>query len=191
MSCEGVGDPVADVLRCPVGVGRVVFQDPSADQLTVGPPAHLLFLVERHERALNGRQSIERHTGKVVMLEVIVGVQVGEIPEPVAAHQSAPLGGIIRIDVVVLSQSIKCERHGEHEKHRDDARPERRVKAEEIPERRNRSEMKREGEPSLERNTALQLGRVGRRFPPRGAEVDREERRSAVEKLVPALVYLR
>src|SRR5215203_2651538 len=101
----------------------VVFEDPATDELAVSAPPHLLLLVKGHQCALYLRQAIERHSWEVVMLEMVVGVQEGKIPEPVPAHERSPLRRIGGIDIVVLPQTIQRERDGENEEHRDDARP--------------------------------------------------------------------
>src|SRR5262245_35148794 len=82
----------------PVRVRCPVLDEPAVDQPAVGLPAHALSRVEGHERPLQLRQAIERHAGKVVMLEVIVGVEEHEVPEPVASHERAPLRRVGGID---------------------------------------------------------------------------------------------
>ena len=78
--------------------------------------------VEGRERTLQLVQPVERHAGVVVVLEVVVRVEEREIPEPMAAHQRAPLGRVGGIDVVVLAEAVERERDREDEEDRDDAR---------------------------------------------------------------------
>ena len=78
--------------------------------------------VERQQRALERRQPIERHAREVVVLEMIVGVEEREVPEPVAAHQRAPLRRVGGIDVVVLAEPVQRERDRKDEEDGDDAR---------------------------------------------------------------------
>src|SRR5207249_9417662 len=63
--------------------------------------------------------------------------------------------------------------------------------AEGDPDSRERGEMCERRDAPLRRNLPLQRLRIGRALPARGAEIDREERRRAVEQLVPACVGLR
>src|SRR5688572_17861845 len=51
--------------------------------------------------------------------------------------------------------------------------------------------MRDERQLALERDAALEIGWISRRFPPRGAEVNREQHGRAIEELVPTLVDLR
>ena len=149
---SGTEAPVARDPRRPVGVGLLVLDDPSVDELAVGPPAHLFLFVERPQRDLELGQAIERHAREIVMLEVVIRVQVREVPEPAAAHQRAPLGRIARVDVVVLAQPIESEGDREHEEHRHDAGPHGGVEAEQIPEHRQRPEVKGHRQLALERD---------------------------------------
>jgi hypothetical protein len=158
-------------------MGRVVLDQPAVDQLAVGPPAHLLPLVERHQRALHLRQPVERHAWEVVMLEVVVRIEVDEIPEPVPAHEGAPFRGIRRIDVVVLSEPVQREGDRKDEEDRDDARAQRRVEPEGVPDERHDRQVEDHRQPPLARDRALERRRIRGRLTPRGAEIDREERR--------------
>ena len=149
-------------------------------------------VVERPERALQRRQAVERHAGEIVVLEVIVRVEEREIPEPVAAHQRAPLRGIGRIDVVVLAEPVQREGDREDEEDREQVGARRRAarrrtsRSARAPRGARRSTTLRSNAIAL-----LQLGGIGRALPPRGAEVDREQRRRSVQQLVPARVDLR
>src|SRR5262245_55793912 len=85
----------------PGGMRRAVLDQPPVDETAVRLPPHPLARVERDQRALELGQTVEGNARKVVVLEVVVRVQEDEVPEPVAAHQRAPLRRIRRIDVVV------------------------------------------------------------------------------------------
>ena len=144
--------------------------------------------VERLQRALQRRQPVERHAGEIVMLEMVVGIQEREIPEPVAAHQRAPFRRIVRIDVVVLPETVQRERDRKHEEHRDDIRAQRRGAPGERPYERKHCQVRRDRHLALERDAPLQRLRICRAFLPRRAEIDREERRRAVQQLEPARI---
>src|SRR5689334_1903451 len=90
-------------LRRPIGVGRLILHEPPVEQAGVRLPPHPVPLVERRQFALQRREPIEGDTREIVVLEMIVGIEKRKVPEPVAAHQRAPLGGIGGIDVVVLA----------------------------------------------------------------------------------------
>src|SRR5215211_1808318 len=135
----------------------MILEDPAADELAVVAPTHLFLLVERDQRALHLRQTVERNTGEIVVLEMVVRVQECKVPEPVPAHERAPLSRIGWIDVVVLAQAIQREGNRKNEEDRDDARPQRRVEAEEVPEQCQRAEVCGERELPFDRDPALQL----------------------------------
>src|SRR5262249_9419367 len=81
------------IVGLPVRMRGAVPDEPVVQETVVRAPAHAMTLVERRQIALERRQPVERHAGEVVVLEVIVGVEEREIPEPAAAHQRAPLRG--------------------------------------------------------------------------------------------------
>ena len=147
--------------------------------------------VERRERPLQRRQPVERHAGEVVVLEMVVRVEECEVPEPVAAHQRAPLRRIGGVDVVVLAEAVQRERDREDEEDREKVGARRGGAARQRPDQREHREMRRDRHLALERDAPLQAGRIGRALLPRGAEVDRKQRRRAVEQLEPAGVDLR
>src|SRR4030095_8489413 len=120
-----------------------------------------------------------------------VGVQEHEVPEPVATHERAPLRGVRGIDVVMLAETIQRERDGEDEEDRDDAGAGGGIETERVPEDGNDRQVERDREPALGRDRALQLEWVRRRLAPRGAEVNREERRRTGQQVIPALVMSR
>src|SRR5687767_1065954 len=105
----------------------LILDQPPVDQLSVRPPPHLLMGVERPQGLLKLRQPVERYPRKVMVLEVIVGIEEHEVPEPAPAHQRAPLRRIGRIDVVMLAETVQREGDREDEEHRNDAGAERRV----------------------------------------------------------------
>src|SRR4029079_16750327 len=70
----------AEIIRdLPIGVRGAVADKPVAQQSTVGAPSHAVARVERCQRALQRRQPVERHTGEIVMLEVIVRIEKHKI----------------------------------------------------------------------------------------------------------------
>ena len=71
-----------------------------------------------------------------MMLEVEVRIQEREVPEPVPAHQRAPLRRVAGIDVVVLAEAVEREGDREDEEDRNDARAQRCVETEDVPDRR-------------------------------------------------------
>ena len=122
---------------------------------------------------------------------MIVRVEEREVPEPVAAHQRAPLRGIGGIDVVVLTEPVQRERDREDEEDRDDvgaraAPPPANVQISASTVRCAAIDTLRSSGDAL-----LQRGRIGRALLPRRAEIDREQRRRAVQQLEPARVDLR
>src|SRR5436190_19448296 len=131
-------------------------------------------LVERRQRPLQRRQMVEGHAGKIVVLEMEIRVEEPEIPEPVARDQRAPPRGIGRIDVVMLTQAVQRKRDRKDEEYRDDVRTQGRGAAKAPPDQSQHGEVRADRTPPLDRNPALQLRRIGRRFAPRSAEVDRK-----------------
>ena len=93
----------------PVGMRRAILDEPSAQQARIVLPAHPMTRVEGLQRALESRQPVERHAGEIVVLQMVVRIQEREIPEPVPAHERAPLGRIVRVDVVVLAEAVQGE----------------------------------------------------------------------------------
>src|SRR5436190_4932755 len=96
----------------PVRMRGLVEHEPSIQQLAVPMRAHAVAAVERDQRPLQLRQPVERHARKVVVFEMIVRIEKGEVPEPVTAHERRPLRRIARVDVVVLPQPVWHERQG-------------------------------------------------------------------------------
>ena len=133
--------------------------------------------VERRQRPLQRRQPVERHAGKVVVLEMVVRVEEREVPEPVAAHQRAPLGRVRWIDVVVLAEAVQGERNRENEEDRNNVCAHRRGAARERPDQREHRQVRDDRDAALERDAPLERGGIGRAFLPRGPEVDRKQRR--------------
>src|SRR5438093_713968 len=170
---------------------RAILDEPAVHEARVVLPAHLVTVIERHERPLERRQAIERHPGEVVVLDVIVRVEKREIPEPVPPHERAPLRGIARIDVVVLSEPVQRERDREDEEDRDNVRAHGRGAARGRPDQREHRQVRDERDAALEHDAPLERGGIGRAFLPRGPEVDRKQRRRTVQQLEPPRVGLR
>src|SRR3982751_364161 len=168
----------------------MILNQPAVDEAAVTLPPHVLALKERNERALQSRQPVERNTREVMMLEMVVRVEECEVPEPVPLHQGPPLRRIRGIDVVVLAKAVQRKGNGKHEKDGDDARAKRGVEAEEIPQSGERHQMRCNRNLPLPANALLELRRICRGFAPSGPEVNREQRRRAVEQLVPAFIHL-
>src|SRR4029450_4193100 len=88
----------------PIRMRCVILNKPPVDEPTVTLPTHVLTLVKRHKGALRSRQPMEGTPGKIVVLEVVVGIQKGEVPKPVTLHERAPLRRIVRVNVVMLPE---------------------------------------------------------------------------------------
>ena len=113
--------------------------------------------VEGRECALQLGQPVERHAGVVVVLEMVVRVEEREVPEPVAAHQRAPLRRIGGIDVVMLPEAIEREGDGEDEEDRDDVQLERDQPAADERDGEQHAELKRDRRQALARDAFAKL----------------------------------
>src|SRR5713226_8166222 len=95
---------------------------------------------------------------------MVVRIEKGEIPEPMAAEERAPLGRIGWIDVVMLAKTIEGERDGEDEEDREDISAQRRAEAGEPPDEHQGHQVHDDRYPTLEDDLTLQLDRIGGAF---------------------------
>src|SRR5437867_7240599 len=93
--CNWLERPVSVPVRVWFGVDYQV----SVEKLAVGARLHALLPEERPKRPLQARKIVEGDPREVMVFQMIVGPEVGIVPEPARLHQSAPLSGIFRSNV--------------------------------------------------------------------------------------------
>src|SRR5712691_667791 len=163
--------------QTPVGVRRAVVEDPGAEEPAVGRRFPADRVEEGAQSEVQPAQIVERDRREVVVLEVIGGEEVPEVPPARGLQHRAPLGRILRPDRVVLPESVQREGDGEDQKVRDQIDAGENTGAAREEKGRHDGYVESDRPPPLSGNPLLKGLRVARRLQARGAEVDREERR--------------
>src|SRR5215469_11127366 len=95
--------------QMPVGVRRLVVEDPGTEEAAVSYRLPADRVEERAQSEMEPPQVVEGNGREVVVLEVVGGVEIPEVPPPGRLDHGAPLGGVLRVDRVVLAQPVQGE----------------------------------------------------------------------------------
>lgn len=104
-----IGSVGESLFRSPISVRRAVLYKPAIKNPSIGLRLHTMPPIERFEALLEAGEVVKGNAGKVMVFEVIVGIEIDEIPEEIPFHQRRPLGDIVGIDVVMLADPVDGE----------------------------------------------------------------------------------
>src|SRR5260370_32444206 len=107
----------------PVRMWRLVVEDPGAEEPAVGCRFPADRVEERTQSKVQPAQVIERNRREVVMLEVVSGVEIPEVPPARRLQDRSPLGRILGPDGVMLSEPVQSERARKDEKRPNQVNP--------------------------------------------------------------------
>src|SRR5712691_3627434 len=107
----------------PVRMRRLVVEDPGAEEPAVGCRLPADRVEERAQRKVQAAQVVERNRREVVMLEVVCGVEVPEVPPARRLQNRPPLGRIFGLDGVMLPEPVQRESDGENQEGRNQVDP--------------------------------------------------------------------
>lgn len=168
-------------------MGRLVAYKPIPDQAGIGVVGNLLFFKEWPELSIQGGQMIVGNLRVVMVLNVVVGIDKEPSPEPVPIHAGTPMGRIIRVDGVMLSQAIQ-------KKNRREAKEERAKPGSEehaltlLVEKVRQSSMNQNGHYPFQCNPLAQFDCVSTCSSASRSGVYQKQRRGEVQELDPALI---
>src|SRR5205823_4659839 len=135
--------------QVPVRVRRLVLEDPGSEEAPVGRRPKPDLLEEGAKREVEAPQVVERNAREVVVLEVVSRREVPEVPEAAGPDDRTPLGGIGRIDRVVLAEPVQSERDREDQEDRCQVDAAEHAEPAEGADRRHETEMEQSRSPPL------------------------------------------
>src|SRR5882724_1454402 len=103
----------------PVPVRSPVLDEPAVEEGSVADRFHLHLIVERLQETVQPGEVVEGNARKVMVLQMEVRPEKGEVPEQRRLHQSGPVRRVVRVDVIVLADAVQGEGHWEDEEVRD------------------------------------------------------------------------
>src|SRR5438552_16640011 len=178
------------VNRNPVRMRFLVQDQILVQQLTVRARNNAPLAEEGLERFVKPRKVVEGDPGEIMVLQVVIGPEVGEVPEPAGLYLRAPLRRVAGLDVIMLSQAIQGKRRGKNQEERHKIHlPKYRPSGEQADEQDQRK-LIGDCHFSLESDPFAHRFWIRSTFLCRRAEINRKERRGEIERLVPAPIQL-